>query len=133
MVELLYMSISRFLLILGVATTLCWLAWVAVLLFMNPNENSGFSIILFYSSLSFAFLGTFLFIGYVLRGLTNEAELPYKQVKTATRQATLFTALIVVALILQSQRFLTWWNLLVLIVLLAFVELFFISYKKYNK
>jgi len=127
------MSISRFLVILAIATGLCWLAWVAVLLFMNPQENNGFSLVLFYLSLTFSLLGTLLFVGYVIRGVTNEAELPYKQVRVATRQAALFSALIIISLILQSQRFLTWWNLLILIILLSFVELFFISYKKYNK
>ncbi|KKQ80510.1 MAG: hypothetical protein UT02_C0007G0021 [Parcubacteria group bacterium GW2011_GWC2_38_7] len=127
------MSIGRFFAILGVATGLCWLAWLAVLFFMSPTENSFVSLILFYASLSLAFLGTFSFIGYLIRGLTNQAELPYKHVKTATRQAILFSLLIILALILQSYSYLTWWNLLILIALLGFVELFFISYKKYNK
>ncbi|KKR07568.1 MAG: hypothetical protein UT32_C0009G0029 [Parcubacteria group bacterium GW2011_GWC2_39_14] len=133
MIEYLHMSIGRFFLVLGLATGLCWLAWIAVLFFMNPAENSPVALILFYLSLCLSLIGTFLFIGYLVRGLTNQTEMPYKHVKAASRQAVLFTVLIVLALMLQSYRFLTWWNLLILVALLGFVELFFISYKKYNK
>jgi len=133
MIEYVHMSIGRFFLILGIGTGLCWLAWLAVLLLMNPGTDSFLAILLFYLSFTFAILGSFLLIGYVVRGLTNQTEMPYKHVKSASRQAMLFTTLIVIALVLQSKRYLTWWNLLILIALLSFVELFFISYKKYNK
>lgn len=132
-IECHHMSIGRFLFILGLATGLCWLAWFAVLFLMNPSEGSSVALILFYINLCFSLLGTFLLIGYVMRGLTNQTEMPYKHVKTASRQAVLFAFLIILALLLQSHRYLTWWNLLILVALLGFVELFFISYKKYNK
>lgn len=119
--------------ILGLATVLCWISWVAVLFFMNPYTGGFLAQVLFYFSLSLAFLGTFSFLGYLVRGMVNRDELPYKHVRVASRQAVLFTALFILSLIMQSQRLLTWWNLLILIFLLSFVELFSISYQKYNK
>ncbi len=133
MVEYYHMSVGKFFLILGLGTMLCWLAWGAVLMFMTPQSGGLLALLLFYFSLILALLGTFSFIGYLIRILLNKDDLPYKHVKVASRQAVLFTILLVVALLLQSQRFLTWWNLTVLIVLLGFVELFSISYQKYNK
>lgn len=127
------MSIGKFFVILGLATGLSWLAWLAVLFFMNPAESGLIALTLFYSSLSFSLIGTFLFIGYLVRGLSNDTEMPYKHVKAASRQSFLFTVLIVLSLLMQSYRLLTWWNLLILVALIGFVELFFISYKKYNK
>ena len=127
------MNLGKFLMILGLATVLCWISWVAVLFFMNPYTGGFLAQVLFYFSLSLAFLGTFSFLGYLVRGMVNRDELPYKHVRVASRQAVLFTALFILSLIMQSQRLLTWWNLLILIFLLSFVELFSISYQKYNK
>lgn len=65
--------------------------------------------------------------------ILKKDEIAHRGVNIASRQSVLFSILIIAALFLQSQRFLTWWILVILLVFLAFVELFFISYKKVNK
>ena len=127
------MSLVRYLIILGLATLLCWAALFAVVFLISPNSAGWLAFIFFYLSLGFALIGTFAFMGYLLRWMRHIEELPHKLVSIASRQSVLFTVLIILTLAMQSQRFLTWWNLLILVAVAGLVELFFISYKKYNK
>lgn len=127
------MSLMRYLIILGLATLLCWAALFAVVFLINPSSAGWLAFIFFYLSLGFALVGTFSLLGYLIRMMRSKDEIPHTLVSIASRQSLLFTGLILLALILQSQRFLTWWNLLVLVAVAGLVELFFISYKKNNK
>lgn len=133
MLKSLHMSLFRYLIILGLATLLCWIALFAVVFFINPGTAGALAFIFFYLSLTFALVGTFSLLGYLLRWVKSREELPHKIVNVASRQSVLFTLLIVVALMLQSQRFLTWWNMLILVAVAGLVEMFFISYKKAHK
>ena len=128
------MSLYKYLIILSICTGLCWLAWFFVLFFVNPFQAGFLALIFFYVSLTFALIGTFSILGFLFRWrILKTDELAYKGVNIASRQSVLFTLLIIAALILQSQRYLTWWILLILIVFAGLIELFFISYKKFNK
>ncbi len=127
------MSLVRYLIILGLATLLCWAAVFAVVFLINPHSAGWLAFIFFYLSLGFSLIGTFAFLGYLFRWVRNTDEMPHKLVSVASRQSLLFTVLVILALALQSQRFLTWWNLLILIAVAGLMELFFVSYKKYNK
>jgi magnesium-transporting ATPase (P-type) len=127
------MSLAKFLSILGLATGLCWVSFLAVIFFMNPGTNTFLAPTFFYLSLTCALLGSFTMLGYLIRSFTNKEEQSYKQVKVASRQALLFTILVVFSLFLQSKELLSWWNLLVLLALLGLIEMFFLSYKKYNR
>jgi hypothetical protein len=99
---------------------------------MNPMQAGFLAILLFYLSLCFSLIGSFALVGFLFRWLVAKDDLAYKHVNIASRQAVLFTGLIILTLFLQSQRYLTWWNLLILVVVAGLVELFFISYKKFN-
>ncbi len=104
-----------------------------VLFRIDPGVAGLLAFIFFYSSFALSLTGTFAILGVLLRWRFSKDEMAYKQVSIASRQAILFALVMVVSLILQSQRYLTWWNLLILLLVAAGVELFFISYKKFNK
>lgn len=127
------MSLFKYLIILGLSTLLCWAALCAVVFLINPATAGWLAFIFFYLSLGFALIGTFSILGFIFRSFRKKEEIPNKLVSVASRQSILFTGLILIALMFQSQRFLTWWNLLILIALAGLIEMFFISYKKYNK
>jgi len=128
------MSLSKYLLILAICTLLCWAAWFYVLFFISPLQNIWLALILFYTSLSFSLIGTFSILGFLIRTIIlKKDEIANRGINIASRQSILFTVLIIASLILQSQKFLTWWILIIIIFILSFVELFFISYKKFNK
>jgi len=127
------MSIFKYLILLLICTVLCWSAWFLVLFRIDPGVAGLLAFIFFYSSFALSLTGTFAILGVLLRWRFSKDEMAYKQVSIASRQAILFALVMVVSLILQSQRYLTWWNLLILLLVAAGVELFFISYKKFNK
>lgn len=109
------------------ATLVCWFGFGLVVFLVSPEEAglTGFS--LFYLSLFLALAGIFSIIGFIFRYLLKRHEFAYEQAKTALRQGLMFALLVVAALFLQGQKLLVWWNLILLIGLLAGIEYFFIS------
>ena len=130
---ILIMSLNKYLLILTAGTCLAWISWFVVLGFINPFSAGWVGFMFFYVTLIFALLGTFSLLGYLSHRLLKRDEVANRHVSIASRQSVLLTILVVVALILQNFRLLMWWNVVILIVFTAFIELFFISYKKFDK
>ncbi|MEK9183163.1 MAG: hypothetical protein AAB849_01505 [Patescibacteria group bacterium] len=125
------MTLSRYLIIMTVATFLCWVAWFLVLFNINPYEASVWSFLAFYISLFLALAGTFTVIGFGLRvWLFKQNDPHFHQVKKTFRHGMLFGALLIIAMFLQSQRLLHLWNTFLLIFAFAFLEFFFISSPK---
>ena len=127
------MNLYKYLIVLSICTLVAWLAWFLVLLLMNPFSGTILTLILFYITLALALIGTISVVGYIFRAFIKHDELAYKHVNVASRQSVLLTLLVIITLVLQSFRVLMWWNLLLLIIATAFMELFFISYKKSNR
>jgi hypothetical protein len=127
------MSIFKYLILLAICTVFCWIAWFLVLFMIDPGEAGFLAFLFFYLSFALALIGTFSIVGLMWRWRFSKDEMAYKHVRIASRQSILFALVMVTTLILQSQHLLTWWNLLIVLVVAAGVELFFISYKKFNK
>lgn len=122
------MSLSRYLLTMIAATLLCWLAWVLVLININPFGAGLTSFFIFYASLFLALVGSFTLIGFVVRVWLLKQDEPYfRQVKKTFRHGLLLAALLIFALLLQSQRLLNWWRIILLILVFALLELFFLT------
>lgn len=118
------MSLPRFLILLGVATVLSWVAWVLTLNFIDPGNGDPFSVFLFASSLFLALSGSVALVGFfarLWRGGNAEFVL-YRALMTSVRQGFLLGTLTVMTLVLQGARLLRWWNALLLIVALALIE-----------
>ena len=127
------MTIKSYLLILTICSIACWIAWLLVLFLIDPSV-SLLGVVIFYLTLGFALIGTFSVGGYFLREkFFHKNELTYKKINIASRHSVLFAILIIIALILQSQRYLSWWNLLILITVIGFIEIFLASYKKIKR
>jgi hypothetical protein len=128
------MSITKYLILLSICTALSFTAWFFVLFFMNPIQGGIPVKIFFYLSLGFALCGAFSLCGYLIRSrITKTDEMAYKGVSIASRQSIVLSGVVLATLILQSQRWLTWWMMLIVLALAGTIELFFISFKKYNR
>lgn len=120
------MSIRIYLLILAISTIIAWVGWVLVLFYLPPNL--GFwPLFLFFISLLIALCGTITFPGFFFRYKFLKFGLPANFLRTALRQALLFSILIVCALMLQGEKYLTLLTAILLITGLVFLEFFFIS------
>ena len=113
-----------FLILLG--TALAWASWFAVLILIDPEQSKFFGLTLFFSSLFISLLGTIYFLSYWLRNRIFGTELSFKNLTVSTRQAFLFTVLIITTLWLQSQQLLTVYNEILLVAVLTVIEFFFI-------
>ncbi|MFA6427931.1 MAG: hypothetical protein WCW02_00100 [Candidatus Buchananbacteria bacterium] len=126
------MSLKSLLATLWACTLLLWLTWSLVLFKIDPIEGGFLAISFFYSSLVLALLGTFVLAGYYLRRYRQPEALPYRLVVISLRQGWWFSLVVLITLILQSQNWLTWWNVALLILALGILEFFFISFKGEN-
>lgn len=124
------MTLFRYILTIIISTAFCWVAFLLVIFRIDPIEAGALGFIFFYFSLALSLVGTLSLIGLLVRRILYPDELMFRQVAISFRQAVFFAILIIGALFLQSQRLLTWWNIIILIAALSILEFLFISFKK---
>ena len=123
------MTLLRYLILMFLATVLCWAAWFTVVQSVDPFDTDMVGYFLFYSSFSLALAGTFALVGLLFRTLLLKQELMFQKVAISFRQGIFFAILIDGFLILQSLRLLTWYNIAFLVIGLTIAEFFVISRK----
>ena len=124
------MNLTKYLTLMSLATLLSWIAFLVVIFSVNPFETVILGFVLFYTSLFFAITGTLSLIGFLIRYFINKNQFITQQVVISFRQAILFSILIITGLYLQSYNLVAWWNLLILIIILMFVEITFLAINK---
>jgi hypothetical protein len=109
------------------ATFLCWLAWLLVLFYFNPDEAGFVGFFLFHFSLLLALIGTFSLIGFFCRVWFTKEQVIFRHLGISTRQSLWFALLLVSALILKGAEYFRWWSILLIIIMLGLLEFFFLS------
>jgi hypothetical protein len=120
------MTLKQYLALMSFCTALCWVGWGVVVRSVDPADGV-LSLGLFYASLGLSLVGTFSVIGLAFRALSRRHEAAVRHVPVSLRQGVLLTTAFMTALVLQSRSLLTGLNSILLIGILCFVELFFIS------
>ena len=110
-------------------TVMSWLAFSLVIVLMSPREAGGLGFFLFYTSLFLGLLGTASLIGLWIRHIRAKKKYIVEKVLIAFRQAFWFSSVAVGALIMQSNGQLSWWNALLLVLIVTVLEFFFASAK----
>ena len=124
------MTLKTYLTTISICTGICWIVFLTVLGTVNPLETKIWGLLIFYITLLIALIGSFSLIGFVIRCVFNKQEIWYKTLNIASRQALILSVLVIVALIFQSFRYLYWWNLIILVIIAFFVELFVLAQKR---
>jgi hypothetical protein len=124
------MTLKNYLILISITTLLCWGVFVGVVVTINPNTTNLPGFVMFYASLGLSLLGTFTIVGFLLRFWLLKQQLAFRAVGEAFRQSFLFAILIIASLFLLSHHLFTWMNIAFLIVALALLELFLISYSR---
>jgi len=127
------MTLRKYLIILLICTVFCWATWFCVIFYTNPYHSNWLGFGFFYLSLFVSLVGTFSIFGFLIRWVFKRQDIIYKQINVSSRQAIIFSLLIIISLIMQSQRLMTWWNFLILLALVSLLEIFFISFKKFRE
>ena len=121
------MTFKDYLIVMALTTVAAWIAWIVVLVGIDPSSAGTLAFVFFYSTLAIALVGTIATAGAGIRVWARREELVSRHVSRSFRQAVLVSALVLTCLVLLPHGLLTWWVLLLLIVFFAFVELVFMS------
>jgi hypothetical protein len=121
------MSIKTELWGLGISGTLCWIGFILTLVGSNPGTGSA-ALASFYISLFIGILTTVTLAGYLIRRYLTRGEAKYVAMRTAFRQAILVSALLVALLMMQAARLLSWWDVLLFVIVVSLFELYIRSY-----
>ncbi|MBL7155494.1 MAG: hypothetical protein ISS88_03295 [Candidatus Portnoybacteria bacterium] len=122
------MNLSVLLAGLVLATLLAGACLAAILVYFDPTVSGSLIFILFYLSLLITATGIFTLIGLFIRRISQKRRFPLlpsraiRQLEISFRQGLLLAVILVAALILQSQRILAWWHLIILVGLVGLAE-----------
>lgn len=124
------MNLSIYLAGLVLTTFLAGACLIAILVYFSPSSSNLLVFTLFYLSLFISSAGFFTLIGLVGRWfsqkkilrLRSSASRAAHQLETSFRQGLLLAVILTGVLILQSQRSLAWWCLVILVGLSGMVE-----------
>lgn len=124
------MNLKQFLIVMGIATVVCWIGWIILIFKVDPTDSGFVEFMVFYFSLFLSLLGSFFLLTFAVRKLFNKLDMDYKIVAVSFRQSIFFAGLFVLVLFLQSMSLLAWWNLLIIVLALCLLEFFFLSGQK---
>lgn len=120
------MSLVRYLLIMSVATAVSWVAWVIVLIFIDPFTSGGIGLFCFYVSLFFGIFGTMTLIGFGIRSLLFRKIPSFSHVGVSMRQAMWLSVMVMIALLLLANKVFSLWAAIFLVLGLTILEAAFL-------
>lgn len=128
------MTLKQYLIIMTMATIMCWVAWFFVLLNVDPWQANNSSFFFFYLTTFFALLGTFSLLMFVSYKVLSRSHAPmFRYVQKSFRDGFFGATFVIIILLLQSRGFLNIWNVSVLFVSLILLGGFFFFDKKHKK
>lgn len=124
------MGLRSFLCLIILGTLLGWVAFILVLTRIDPTAGGVFRFFLFYASLWISILGTASVLGFFIRNKARRDPVIVRIAMTSFRQSLWISLLIIGLLLLQSIRYLRWWNALLIVVFFVGFELFYLASAK---
>ncbi len=118
------MTLRSSLLVFAVGTGFACTAFLLILFTVPPDVAGPLGEAFFFGSLFVALTGTFTMLG-VMGRVRMSALLPALHIGPAFRQGVLLATAAVGALLFQRFRVLRWWNILLLVLILAGLDLVF--------
>lgn len=116
------------------ATLLAWLGFFIIISSFDPTTGSWLVYTMFYVLFFLSSLGTLSLLGFILRSLFNRKKIRARILAAESfRQALIFSAVVVVAMMLQAGRVLTWWNMLLLICLATILEFVILVFRRHDE
>jgi hypothetical protein len=121
------MTLKTCLFIMKIGTLLMVMAWALVVFNIDPDEAGIIGQVFFYASLFLMMAGILsLFFVWLRRKIIGD-EMATKHLGVNFRQGILLSILVIVFLLFQSTRILTWWDGLLAAGGIFLVELYFLS------
>lgn len=124
------MVIRTFLIAIASATLVCFLAWIAVGMYIDPGAADWLGFALFYSGLFLWICGFLVLIGFYARHFLAPEALPYYLLSIAVRQALIAAIALDIFLILKAAGVFNWISGIFLLIAVIFTEGYFLSLNK---
>lgn len=124
------MTLKQYLLGMIMGTLVSWGALGLVINYLNPELAGNMGLLFLYLSLFLSIAGTVTLIGFTWRFFLHKDEVLYRQVSVSFRQGVMIGLAVVVALFLQANSLLTWWNLILLVIALTVFEFLALSARR---
>lgn len=121
------MSRSLYLFGIFIAAAFGWASWGVVINKLSPYVSPTPALVFFYTSLFISLTATFALFGYYLRVWLNKHEVYSQHINIALRQGMLLSMIMCTGLVFQRLRVLTWWDGLLLVLIMILVEFFFMA------
>ncbi len=116
---------STYIISILIATVLSWSSCLVVIYKLSPFSQQTLSLFLFYTSLFMALVGTFTLLIYTIRLWLNKKEIYNTHLNTSLRQGALLSLMIIIDLVFQRLRVLTWWDGILLLAIIILLEFYF--------
>jgi hypothetical protein len=127
------MTLRQYLFLMSLGTLICTVAWLFVIFNIDPNNTDTVSFVFFYASLFLSILGIISVVSLWIKvKFLKSEEVVFRHVKRTFRQGAVSASLVVLLLLLQQYQFLTWWNLIILVVLGILIEAIIFSNRKFS-
>lgn len=121
------MSFRSYLIFMTIATVAAWIAWIVVLNGVDPTRSGVVGFLLFYLTFIMAVFGAIFILGLLVRLWRSNEELPSRLTIRSLRHGILLSVLLTSSLLLFSQNWFRWWTMLLLVIIVAFIEIAFLS------
>lgn len=123
------MTLNKYFFSLGAATLLSWLAFIMVVLKLNPygDYHVSLTFILFYLTLFVSLVGSFTIVLALIHSIREGGRWLYSHISIAFRQGILLAILFIILLALQGLGMLSWWEGFLVAGGLACLEFLFFS------
>ena len=116
--------------IMSIATVLAWLGFFIIISNFDPSAATWVVFLLFYLTLFLGSLGALSLLGFWLRRLFSPKRMhPRLAVSNSLRQSLIMSLVVIIAMWLQADRILTWWNILLLVVAATVAEFLFLLFR----
>lgn len=128
------MTLRQYIIIMSVATLLCWLSWGFVLLNVDPFKDNGMGFLFFYITLFFSLVGTVSLIGFgIVQWVSTQYRPMYRHVQLSFLVGVLLSLILILLLFLQGKAMLNILNIGIFAGSLVFILLFKLSLRLSNR
>ncbi|MCK5085232.1 hypothetical protein KAK05_00805 [Candidatus Parcubacteria bacterium] len=119
------MTLKTYLLEMIISTVVCFVSWVLILFYINPDTSGIMGKILFILMLFFFMTGFFTLTGFYIRKKLFHSNHEFKMIGTLFRQGILFALIFTGMLVLNKFNMLFWWSALLFILAICLLEFYF--------
>ncbi len=127
------MNLRQYLTIMTIATILCWVSWIFVIINIDPFQGGFTGFLFFYITLFSAMLGTNSLLIFAIYKFFSGRLPMFRYVQKSFRESFIISGFVIFILFLQGMSWLTVWNFGILLLLSILVTSFLFSVQKHQR